>query len=83
MSDCLQPYGLEHTRLLCPWNSPGKNTGSGLPFLPPGDLTDPVIECISLMSPALAGRFFTTSATWEALKMVKMVNFTLYVFYHS
>ena len=24
MSDSLQPYGLQPTRLLCPWNSPGK-----------------------------------------------------------
>ena len=33
---------------------------------PPWDLPDPGIEATSLMSPALAGRFFTTSATWEA-----------------
>ena len=30
------------------------------------DLPDPGITPISLASPALAGRFFTTSATWEA-----------------
>ena len=29
MSDSLWPCGLEPTRLLCPWNSPGKNTGVG------------------------------------------------------
>ena len=40
---------------------------SGLPFPPPGDLPDPGIEPASLMSPALAGGFFTSSATWEAL----------------
>ena len=39
---------------------------SGLPCLPPGDLPDSGIEPTSLTSPALAGRFFTTSATWEA-----------------
>ena len=33
---------------------------------PPGDLPDPGIELESLTSPALAGGFFTTSATWEA-----------------
>ena len=38
---------------------------SGLPFPSPWDL-DPGIEPTYLMSPALAGRFFTTSATWEA-----------------
>ena len=36
-------------------------------MLPPGDLPNPGIELVSLMSSALAGRFFTTSATWEAL----------------
>ena len=27
MSDSLQPYGWYPARLLCPWDSPGKNTG--------------------------------------------------------
>ena len=29
MSDSLQPYELSPTRLLCPWDSPGKNTAVG------------------------------------------------------
>ena len=29
LSDSLRPHGLWPTRLLCPWNSPGKNTGVG------------------------------------------------------
>ena len=37
---------------------------SGMPCPPPGDLPDPGIEPTSLMSPALTGSFFTTSATW-------------------
>ena len=41
---------------------------SGLPFPPLGDLPDPGIKSASLMSPALAGGFFTTFATWEAGK---------------
>ena len=40
---------------------------SGLPCPPPGGLPDPGMEPASLMSLALAGRFFTTSATWEAI----------------
>ena len=40
--------------------------GSGLPCLPVGDLSDPGIETVSLISAALAGIFFTTGATWEA-----------------
>ena len=39
---------------------------SGLPFPPPEDLPDPEINPASLMSPTLAGRFYTNSATWEA-----------------
>ena len=39
---------------------------SGLPCPPPGDLPDPGIEPVSLMSRALTGWFFTTRATWEA-----------------
>ena len=38
---------------------------SGLPVPSPGDLPDSGIETGSLKSPALAGGFFTTSATWE------------------
>ena len=39
---------------------------SGLPCPPPGDLPNLGIELMSLMSPALAGGFFTTSTTWAA-----------------
>ena len=38
---------------------------SGLPWPLPRDLPDPGIEPPSLMSAALAGGFFATSATWE------------------
>ena len=37
-----------------------------MPFPPLGDLPDPGIETVSLISPALAGNFFTTCSTWEA-----------------
>ena len=38
----------------------------GLPFPSSGDLPDPGIEPVSVMSSALVGGFFTTSITWEA-----------------
>ena len=47
---------------------------NGLPCPPPGDLPDPGIKPASVMSPALAGRFFTTSATWEVISVV-LLNF--------
>ena len=50
MSESL--WTVELTRLLCPWDSPGKNW-SGLPFPPAGDLLNPGIEPVSSVSPAL------------------------------
>ena len=38
---------------------------SGWPCPPPEDLPDPGMEPVSLMSPSLAERFFTTRAIWE------------------
>ena len=32
----LRPHRLQPTRLLCPWDSPGKNAGVGCHFLPQG-----------------------------------------------
>ena len=33
VSDSLRLYELQPTRLLCPWDLPGKNTGVGCHFL--------------------------------------------------
>ena len=40
---------------------------SGLPRPLPGDLPNPGIKPVSLMSSALGGVFFTTNTIWEAL----------------
>ena len=56
------------------WSPPGSSVCGILqarilewwPCLPPGDLPNPGIKPTSLVSPALAGGFFTPSATWEA-----------------
>ena len=52
-------------QVLYSWDSLGTNTGVGCHALLQEIL--PTQESISLLSPALAGRFFTTRATWEAL----------------
>ena len=66
MSNSLQPFGPQPARFLCPWDSPGKNIevnchdpsrGSSRPR----DWT----SIPYVLSPALTGGFFTTSATWE------------------
>ena len=45
----------------------GQEHWSGVPCPPPGHLLYPGIEPGSLTSPAVAGVFLTTSATWKAL----------------
>ena len=81
-SDSLQPYRLQPARLLCSWDSPGKNIGVGcLP--PPGDLPNPGMEPSSFMSPALAGKFFTTSATWEAPIHTHIYRIIQVLLYHD
>ena len=64
-SDSLLPPELQTTRLLCPWNFPGKNTGAGCHFFLQGIFPTQGLN-LSLLSPASADRFFTTRATWEA-----------------
>ena len=49
---------------------------SGLPFPPPGDLPDLGIKPASLLSPVLAGRFFTSSTTWEAGLIIAPGSYT-------
>ena len=62
------PWTVAHQAPLS-MDSPGKNTGVGS-CPPPGDLPDQGIKPTSLMSPALADGFFTTSTTWEAPKLL-------------
>ena len=59
---------------LCEPRPPGSSVHGifWLPFLFPGDLPDPGIEPTSLVSPALAGRFFTSWATREIIISFKM-----------
>ena len=41
MSESVRPHRRQPTRLLCPWDSPGKNTGVGCDFL---------LQCMKLKS---------------------------------
>ena len=70
------PSRFSRVQLLTPWTATHQDPlsmgfsrqeyWSGLLRPPPGDLPDPGIKPPSLMSPALADGFCTTSATWEA-----------------
>ena len=63
ISDSLRPHGLWSTRLLCPWDSPGKNTGVGChasrrPFQPRDQTW---VSCIVV-------RFFTAEHPGKPLR---------------
>ena len=73
VSDSLPPYGLQLTRLLCPWSFPGKNTGPGGPFPIPRDFLNPGIKPVSLGSPVLSGIFFTTAPPALKIQLVCLV----------
>ena len=60
VSDSLPPHALQFTRLLCPQNIPGKNTGVGCHFLIQG--ISPPDPGTRSASPVLAGRVFTTTS---------------------
>ena len=45
---------------------------SGLPCPPPGDLPNQGIKPLAIMFPTLAGSFFATSTTWDALGHIKL-----------
>ena len=53
MSDSLKPHVLQPARPLCPWDSPGKNTGVGSHALLQGIYLIQGIKPASHMSPAL------------------------------
>ena len=54
-----QLHGVQPARLLCPWESLGKNTGVGCHFLLQGIFLIQGSNLHLIVSPALAGRFFT------------------------
>ena len=79
MFDSVQPHRWQPTRLLCPWDSPGKNTGVGCHFLFQGmkvksesevaqsylNLSDPM-DC-SLPSSSVHGIFQARVLEWVAI----------------
>ena len=58
VSNTLWPHGLYSTRLLCPWGSPGQNTGVGCRAL---------LQIFLMHVSCTVGRFSTIWATREAL----------------
>ena len=65
MFNSLRLKELQPTRILCAWDSPGKNTGMGCHFLLQGIFPNQGWNSIPLSSLAFAGGSFTISATFK------------------
>ena len=79
MSDSLQPNGLQPARLLCPWDSPGKNTGVSCHALLQGIFQTQGLNPHLLHLPVLTSRFFTTNTTWKAHNFCKRKIYSFHV----
>ena len=73
LSDSATPWTVACQAPLSMWLS-RQEYWSGWPCPPPGDLPKSEIQLSSLVSPELAGGFFTTTATWEACELVILQN---------
>ena len=72
LSNSLWPHGTVACHAPLPMEFSRQEYWSRVPFHTPGDLLDPGVKPTSLASPALIGRFFTSSTTWQALFVVQM-----------
>ena len=75
LSDSLQPHELWPARLLCPWDSPGKNTGVGCHFLLQGipGSTPCLLHCRQILCPKPPGEPFCNFTI--LLTSLYMLNF--------
>ena len=80
----LRIHGLQPTRLLCPWNSPGKNTGVGCHFLLPGIFPTQglnpglphcrqILYCLSHQK----SPWYSPSNSWSLLPLAPSLPFSL------
>ena len=80
VSDSLWPCGLELTRLLCPWDSPRKNTGvrfhALLHSIFPAQGLNPYLSCLLHWQAGFFFFFFTTCVTWEPLLLFQFSQFS-------
>ena len=68
------PIDCTPTRLLCSWDSPGKNTGVGCHFFLQGIFLPQGLNPRLFHLPSLAGRFLMTGTTWEACDLADPID---------
>ena len=68
---CQGPLSMEFSKKIFRENSFQQEFWSGLPFSVPGESSHAGVKPVSLVSPALAGKFYHY-ATWEAQEMYRI-----------
>ena len=81
MSDSWQPHRLQPTRLLCPWDSSGKNSGGGCHFLLQGIFPTQGSNTHLHVS-YIARQILYHRATWDALLTKTYTYFKIFVAPH-
>ena len=74
MSDSLRPHGLQPTKLLYPWDSPGKNTGEGWPFPSSEDLPNTRIKFVRMPSVLCLMNEFETNKEHSSRRVQKAIR---------
>jgi len=65
MSDSVRPHRRQSTRLLCPWDSPGKNTGVGCHFL---------LQCMKVKSESEVAQSCPTLSKPHGLQPTRLLH---------
>ena len=74
VSDSLRPRGLHPSRILCPWDSPGKNNVVGCHSLLQEIFQTQGSNPLSPSAPTLARRFFTTELPGKPKTWCSQIN---------
>ena len=95
VSDSVRPHGLQPTRLLRPWDSPGKNTGVGCHFLLQCMKVESESEvtqlCLTLSDPmdcsppgsSIHGIFRATVLEWGAIAFSLYIHRYMYIYVYQ
>ena len=90
MSDSMQPHRWQPTRLPCPWDSPGKNTGVGCHFLlqcvKVKSESEVAQSCLTLSDPmdcsppgsSVHGIFQARVLEWGAINLIMLILFIVF-----
>ena len=80
VSNSLRPYGLRPTRILCPWDSPGKNTGVGCHALLQGIFPTQGSNLCLFTSEPPAKPKPVKQLTYNQNPIIQRVSLTVYTF---